>query len=53
MLGVQRDLSQALEGSQLAAFGGHRCVNRRTTRIQIRRDALLLRERRQRDVESR
>ena len=34
--------AKSVEGFQLAAFGGHRRVNRRATRIQIRRDALLL-----------
>ena len=38
------DLRRRVEGFELAAFGGHRRVNRRTTRIQIRRDALLLRQ---------
>src|SRR5205085_5254129 len=31
-----------VEGCELAAFGGHRRVNRRATRIQIRGDTLLI-----------
>ena len=45
--------AESVKGFELAAFGGHRRVNRRATRIQIRRDALLLRQRREREVELR
>lgn len=40
--------SERIEGFELAAFGGDGGVNRRATGIQIRRDALLLRQRRER-----
>lgn len=36
-------LPQRVEGFELVAFGGHRRVQRRTTRIQIRRNPLLIR----------
>ena len=39
--------SKRVEGFELVVFGGHRRVNRRTTRIQIRRDARLLGQGRQ------
>ena len=39
--------AKAVKGFELAAFGDHRRVNRRTTRIQIRCDALLLGQRRE------
>ncbi|KFB71507.1 MAG: hypothetical protein AW09_003348 [Candidatus Accumulibacter phosphatis] len=46
-------LADFVEGFELAAFGGYGSVNRRATRIQIGCDALLLRQRREREVELR
>ena len=42
---VNQRFAEGLKCFDLAAFGGHRRINRRTTRIQIRRDALLLGQR--------
>ncbi len=42
--------AKSVKRFELAAFGGHCGVNRRATRIQIRRDALLLRQRREWDA---
>src|SRR5712675_1090086 len=39
--GVECFFTKFVEGFELAAFGGEGGVNRRATRIQIRRDALL------------
>lgn len=48
---VNRFYAESIEGFKLAAFGGHRRVNCRATRIQVGRDALLLGQRRERHLD--
>lgn len=43
-------LPEGIKGLKLAAFGGHRRIDRRTTRIQRRCDSLLLGQLRVSDV---